>query len=61
MKNGCASQMSQATPTKFSMLFKHNYSKIFENLVAIALIISLAFDVDRMFIHIDWDALYNNS
>ena len=24
-KNGCGIQMSQATPTKFSMLFKHDY------------------------------------
>ena len=28
-KNGCGIQMSQATPTKFSMLFKHNYGKLF--------------------------------
>ena len=29
LKSGCGIQMSQATPTKFSMLFKHNYSKLF--------------------------------
>jgi len=29
LKSGCGSQMSQATPTKFSMLFKHNYGKLF--------------------------------
>ena len=29
LKSGCGSQMSQAMPTKFSMLFKHNYSKNF--------------------------------
>ena len=29
LKSGCDSQMSQATPTRFSMLFKHNYSKHF--------------------------------
>ena len=28
-KNGCGIKMSQATPTKFSMLFKHNYRKLF--------------------------------
>ena len=28
-KSGCDIQMNQATPTKFSMLFKHNYSKNF--------------------------------
>jgi hypothetical protein len=28
-KNGCGIEMSQATPTKFSMLFKHNYGKLF--------------------------------
>ena len=28
-KNGCGIQMSQATPTKFSMLFKHNYGQLF--------------------------------
>ena len=27
-KNGCGIQMSQATPTKFSMLFKHNFDKL---------------------------------
>ena len=27
-KNGCGIQMSQATPTKLSMLFKHNYDKL---------------------------------
>ena len=26
--NGCGIQMSQATPTKFSMPFKHNYGKL---------------------------------
>ena len=29
LKSGCGIQMSQATPTKFSMLFKHNYGKLF--------------------------------
>ena len=29
LKSGCGSQMSQATPTKFFMLFKHNYGKLF--------------------------------
>ena len=28
-KNGCGIQMSQATPTKFSMLLKHNYGQLF--------------------------------
>ena len=28
-KNGCGIQMSQATPIKFSMLFKHNYGQLF--------------------------------
>jgi len=28
-KNGFGIQMSQATPAKFSMLFKHNYGKLF--------------------------------
>ena len=27
--DGCGIQMSQATPTKFSVLFKHTYSKLF--------------------------------
>ena len=27
-ESGCGIQMSQATPTKFSMLFKHNYGKL---------------------------------
>ena len=27
LKSACGSQMSQATPTKFPMLFRHNYSK----------------------------------
>ena len=29
LKSGCGIEMSQATPTKFSMLFNHNYGKIF--------------------------------
>ena len=29
LKSGCGIRMSQATPTKFSMLFKHNYGKLF--------------------------------
>ena len=29
LKSGCGNQMSQAMPTKFFMLFKHNYSKNF--------------------------------
>ena len=29
LKSGCGIQISQATPTKFSMLFKHNYGKLF--------------------------------
>ena len=28
-KNGCGIKMKEATPTKFSMLFKHNYGKLF--------------------------------
>ena len=28
-KNGCGIQMSQATPTKFSLLFNHTFSKLF--------------------------------
>ena len=28
-KNECGIEMSQATPTKFSMLFQHNYCKLF--------------------------------
>ena len=28
-EKGCGIQMSQATPTKSSMLFKHTYSKLF--------------------------------
>ena len=28
-KDWCGIDMSQATPTKFSMLFKHNYGKLF--------------------------------
>jgi hypothetical protein len=28
-ESGCGIQMSQATPTKFSMLFKHSYGKNF--------------------------------
>ena len=27
-ESGCGIQVSQATPTKFSMLFKHNYGKL---------------------------------
>ena len=29
LDDGCGIQMGQATPIKFSKLFKHNYSKIF--------------------------------
>ena len=28
-KNGCGIKMSQATPTKFSLLFKHNNGQLF--------------------------------
>ena len=41
-QNGCGIQMSQATPKKVSMVFKHTYAKISENLVAIASTIPLS-------------------